>query len=265
MAGAVTTEPAGASDWSYAAVNRPLTTGDQLWDDANARSELHIGSTAVRLGSSTSLDVMNLDDTNAQLKVAQGTLSTRVREVPSGTSYEIDTPNVALGVMRPGDYRVDVAPDGSTTTVTVRSGALTAYGNNGQVPIEAGQQITFAGTDLQEASVAEAPAPDAFDEWAAHRDVAEDRSVSARYVSREMPGYEDLERHLARRPSLRRRVDPEPRARRLGAVPRRSLGMGRALGLDLDRRCPLGLRAVSLWALGVRGFLMVLGAGTACG
>jgi hypothetical protein len=193
MAGAVTTEPAGASDWSYAAVNRPLTTGDQLWNDANARSELHIGSTAVRLGSSTSLDIMNLDDTNAQLKVAQGTLSTRVREVPNGTSYEIDTPNVALGVMRPGDYRVDVAPDGSTTTVTVRSGALTAYGNNGQVPIEAGQQITFAGTDLQEASVAEAPAPDAFDAWAAHRDAAEDRSISARYVSRDMPGYEDLD------------------------------------------------------------------------
>ncbi|MGN6649947.1 DUF6600 domain-containing protein, partial [Trinickia sp.] len=193
MAGAVTTEPAGASDWSYAALNRPLTTGDQLWNDANARSELHIGSTAVRLGSSTSLDVMNLDDTNAQLKVAQGTLSTRVREVPSGTSYEIDTPNVALGVTRPGDYRVDVAPDGSTTTVTVRSGALTAYGNNGQVPVEAGQQITFAGTDLQEASVAETPAPDPFDEWAANRDRAEDRSVSARYVSREMPGYEDLD------------------------------------------------------------------------
>ena len=73
-AGTVTTEPAGASDWSYASINRPLTTGDQLWNDANARSELHIGSTAVRLGASTSLDVMNLDDANAQLKVAQGSL-----------------------------------------------------------------------------------------------------------------------------------------------------------------------------------------------
>ena len=193
MAGAVTMEPAGASDWSYASVNRPLTTGDQLWNDANARSELHIGSTAVRLGSSTSLDVMNLDDTNAQLKVAQGTLSTRVRSMPGGSSYEIDTPNVALAVTRPGDYRVDVAPDGSTTTVTVRSGALTAYGDNGQVPVEAGQQITFAGTDLQEASVAQAPAPDPFDAWAANRDAAEDRSVSARYVSRDIPGYEDLD------------------------------------------------------------------------
>ncbi|RDU97133.1 DUF6600 domain-containing protein [Trinickia dinghuensis] len=193
MAGTVTTEPAGATDWSYAAVNRPLTTGDQLWNDANARSELHIGSTAVRLGSSTSLDVMNLDDNDAQLKIAQGTLSTRVREVPSGSTYEIDTPNVALGVTRPGDYRVDVAPDGGTTTVTVRSGALTAYGDNGQVPVQAGQQITFTGTNLQEASVAEAPAPDAFDAWAANRDNAEDRSVSARYVSRDMPGYEDLD------------------------------------------------------------------------
>ena len=192
-AGTVTTEPAGASDWSYASINRPLTTGDQLWNDANARSELHIGSTAVRLGPSTSLDVMNLDDTNAQLKVAQGSLSTRVRSMPSGSSYEIDTPNVALGVMRPGDYRVDVAPDGSTTTVTVRSGALTAYGDNGQVPVEAGQQITFAGTNLQEASVAQAPAPDSFDEWAASRDAAEDRSVSARYVSRDIPGYQDLD------------------------------------------------------------------------
>jgi hypothetical protein len=193
MAGTVTTEPAGAADWSYASVNRPLTTGDQLWNDANARSELHIGSTAVRLGSSTSLDVMNLDDASAQLKLAQGTLSTRVRSLPSGSSYEIDTPNVALGVTRPGDYRVDVAPDGGTTTVTVRSGALTAYGDNGQVPVEAGQQITFAGTNLQEASVAQAPTPDAFDAWAANRDNAEDRSISARYVSRDIPGYEDLD------------------------------------------------------------------------
>ena len=53
MAGTVTSEPAGASDWSYAQINRPLTTGDQLWNDEGARSELHVGSTAVRLGSST--------------------------------------------------------------------------------------------------------------------------------------------------------------------------------------------------------------------
>jgi hypothetical protein len=193
MAGAVTTEPAGTTDWSYAQVNRPLTTGDQLWNDANARSELHIGSTAVRMSAQTSLDILNLSDSAAQLKVAQGTLSTRVRELPAGTTYEIDTPNLALGVNQPGDYRVDVAPDGSSTTVTVHSGSVTVYGENGQIPMSAGQQIQFAGTNLQETASNAAPPPDAFDQWALARDEAEDRSVSARYVSRDMPGYEDLD------------------------------------------------------------------------
>ncbi|KWF67886.1 DUF6600 domain-containing protein [Burkholderia pseudomultivorans] len=193
LSGAVTTEPAGTDTWSYAAVNRPLTTGDQLWNDAGARSELHIGSTAVRLGESTSLSVLNLDDSTTQLKVGLGTVSTHVRALPSGGSYEIDTPNLALGISGPGDYRVDVAPNGASTTVTVRSGSATVYGNNGQYPLSPGQQVVFTGTDLQVAQQAPAPAPDALDRWAESRDAAEDRSVSARYVSRDIPGYQDLD------------------------------------------------------------------------
>ncbi|AOK48683.1 FecR protein [Burkholderia sp. MSMB617WGS] len=193
LSGAVTTEPAGASDWSYAAVNRPLTTGDQLWNDSGARSELHIGSTAVRLGQSTSLSLLNLDDTNTQLKVPLGTLSTHVRELPPGTSYEVDTPNLALAVGSPGDYRVDVAPDGSSTTVTVRRGSATVYGDGAQMPVSAGQRVVFTGTGLQVADTGAAPPPDGLDEWAASRDAAEERSVSARYVSREIPGYQDLD------------------------------------------------------------------------
>ncbi|KVL46054.1 DUF6600 domain-containing protein [Burkholderia territorii] len=193
MSGAVTTEPAGTDTWSYAAVNRPLTTGDQLWNDAGARSELHIGSTAVRLGESTSLSVLNLDDTTTQLKVGLGTVSTHVRGLPPGGTYEIDTPNLALGITGPGDYRVDVAPNGATTTVTVRSGSATVYGSSGQYPLSPGQQVVFTGTDLQVAQQSAAPAPDALDQWAASRDAAEQRSVSARYVSRDIPGYQDLD------------------------------------------------------------------------
>ncbi|WP_175815765.1 DUF6600 domain-containing protein [Burkholderia diffusa] len=193
MSGAVTTEPAGTDTWSYAAVNRPLTTGDQLWNDAGARSELHIGSTAVRLGESTNLSVLNLDDNTTQLKVGLGTMSTHVRDLPPGGTYEIDTPNLALGITGPGDYRVDVAPNGATTTVTVRSGSATVYGSNGQYPLSPGQQVVFTGTDLQVAQQSAAPAPDALDQWAASRDAAEQRSVSARYVSRDVPGYQDLD------------------------------------------------------------------------
>ncbi|CAB3686679.1 hypothetical protein LMG24238_02891 [Paraburkholderia sediminicola] len=218
-AGAVTTEPAGATDWSYAQVNRPLTTGDQLWNDQNARSELHIGSTAVRLDQSTSLDILNLDDNSAQLKVAQGTLSARVRELAPGSSYEIDTPNVALGLNGPGDYRVDVAPDGSSTTVTVRSGSATVYGDGGQVPVAAGQQIRFAGTNLQQVADNGAPGLDGFDQWAASRDAAEDRSVSARYVSRDIPGYQDLDANGTWRSSPQYGEVWVPRATPVGWAP----------------------------------------------
>ena len=191
--GSVTLEPAGATDWAYAELNRPMTTGDQLWVDNGARSELHIGSTALRLGSQTAVSIVNLDDTSAQLKVAQGTLETRLRELPAGQSFEIDTPNVALQANGPGIYRVDAAPDGSTTTVTVRDGTLTAYGDNGSVQLGAGQQVTFSGSNLQETGAGSAPALDAFDQWGYSRDRVEDGSVSARYVSRDVPGYQDLD------------------------------------------------------------------------
>jgi len=191
--GPVTFESAGAADWAYAPLNRPLTTGDQLWVDANGRSELHIGSTALRLGAQTSLQFVELSDTLAQMKLTQGSFDIRVRAVAPGTVYEIDTPNLALQIATPGLYRVDVAADGSTSTVIVRVGAATAYGSDGSLALQAGQQVSFTGSNLQETQAGAAPALDSFDQWVAGRDQAEDNAVSARYVSREVPGYEDLD------------------------------------------------------------------------
>src|SRR5262250_1212561 len=51
--GAVSFEPAGTDDWVTAVVNRPMTTGDKLWADRDARAELHLGSASVRLGANT--------------------------------------------------------------------------------------------------------------------------------------------------------------------------------------------------------------------
>lgn len=191
--GNVTLEPAGATEWSYAQLNRPLTTGDQLWADSGARGELHAGSTALRVDQQTALSIVDLDDATLQLKVTQGGLSTRVRALPTGQTVEIDTPNVAMQVNSPGEFRVDVAPDGSSTTVTLREGTATLYGDGGSYQMVAGQQARFVGVNLQQQSAGPAPAPDAFDQWVATRDRAEDGSVSARYVSREIPGYQDLD------------------------------------------------------------------------
>src|SRR5438876_7402651 len=58
---------------------------------------------------------------------------------------------------------------------------------------------------------------------------------------------------MAYNAGLRSGVGATHRGHGLGAVPLRPLGLGGAVGLDVDRRRAVGLRAVSLRPLGVRG------------
>ncbi|MBB5190610.1 hypothetical protein HNQ50_001332 [Silvimonas terrae] len=192
--GSVTFAPAGSSDWAYAPINRPMTAGDQLWVDQGGRAELHTGATALRLGDQTSLSFLALDDNNTQLKVTQGALGLRVRNLYSGQHVEIDTPNLAFVINSPGDYRLDVDPNGNTTRITVRQGNGTALGSNGNsFNLHDGDQVSWTGADLQELAATVNPPYDQFDEWANGRDHREDASVSARYVPRDVTGYESLD------------------------------------------------------------------------
>src|SRR5215469_1090953 len=66
--GPVSFEPAGTDDWVDAVINRPMTTGDKIWNDSGARSELNIGSAIIRLGSTTGFSFLNLSDNMTQLR-----------------------------------------------------------------------------------------------------------------------------------------------------------------------------------------------------
>jgi hypothetical protein len=181
------------SAWTQAQLNRPLTTGDRLWTDRNARSELHVGSTTVRMNEQTSLDFLALDDNTTQLRLSQGTANLRVRNLYQGQRLEVDTPNLAFVISQPGDYRLDVNPAANTTRVVTQSGAGVIYGDSGiPVNLAARQQVIFGGTNLSPAGLG-ATTLDAFDLWALARDEAEDRSVTARYVPRETVGYQQLD------------------------------------------------------------------------
>jgi hypothetical protein len=192
--GAVSFAPGDAADaWTPAALNRPLTGGDRLWTGPQARAELHAGSTAVRMNSQTSLDFLALDDNTTQLRLAQGSLKLRVRQLFDGQRLEIDTPNLAFVVSQPGDYRLDVDPAGNTTRVIALTGGGVIYGDgSASVNLAAGQQANFSGTQLVPAGPG-ASRQDDFDLWAANRDRLEDQSVSARYVPRETVGYQQLD------------------------------------------------------------------------
>src|SRR3981189_258729 len=120
--GTVSFNPAGTDDWVSAVVNRPMTTGDKLWTDNGARAELNIGSAVIRLSSNTGFSFLNLDDRMAQVRLTEGTLNLRVRHLENDETFEIDTPNLAFSVLRPGNYKIDVNEAGDATVVVVREG-----------------------------------------------------------------------------------------------------------------------------------------------
>jgi hypothetical protein len=194
--GAVTFSPVGDNEWIDAQVNRPLVHGDRLWTDKGSRAEIQAGSSAVRMSGQTQLEVLALDDQSTQLSVTQGTVYVRVRTLPEGENFEIDTPNLAFRAAYPGDYRVDVDATGGTTRVTIHSGTGAVYGEAGQsLPLGGGQQITFRARSLAQVDRQESPPQDNFDRWAAERNRHEDQSVSARFVPREVVGYQELDAH----------------------------------------------------------------------
>jgi hypothetical protein len=191
--GSVSFQPGGTQDWVEANPNRPLTTGDQLWADEGARGELHLGSTAIRVSELTGVSFLNLSDQAVQIQVAEGTADVRIVHMYDNENYEIDTANLAFTILRPGEYRVDVSPDGTQTVVTVRTGAGEVTAGGQAYTLSSGQQYTFAGIDEVNYSADSLPGPDAFQSWCLDRDHREDQAMSAHYVSREVIGYEDLD------------------------------------------------------------------------
>ncbi len=191
--GAVSYQVAGDKDWVAADVNRPLTTGDNLWADKDSRGEVHIGSTAIRLASETGISILNLDDRTAQIQLAQGTIEVHLRHLNAGDAWEFDTPNIALTLTQKGEYRIETDPNGSSTVIIVREGEGQVTGGGETYDLQAGQSYTFTGTDQLTYDAQTASGFDDFEDWCQSRDQRENNSPSAKYVSRDIDGYSDLD------------------------------------------------------------------------
>ncbi|HYE40049.1 MAG TPA: DUF6600 domain-containing protein, partial [Ramlibacter sp.] len=193
--GSVVFAPQGEEEWIDLPQNRPLTAGDRIWSDRGARAELQLGTATLHVDSESHLGVSHLDEGNAQFILQQGTVNARVRELASGENFEIDTPNLALRALQPGDYRVDVDPRSGETRVVVASGRAAVFGEGGQaMQLAAGQQGTFSGRALARVN-AQRLGQDDFGAWAAARNRAEDQALAARHVPRGVVGATQLDHY----------------------------------------------------------------------
>jgi hypothetical protein len=193
MQGPVSIQPGGVDDWVDAVVNRPLTTSDRVWTDADARAEVAMGNIKARMDQQTSLTITDLEDNITQLELDQGSLFVHVRRLFDGESVEIDSPNVAFTITQPGDYRFDVDPDNDTTYVSVLKGEGQGTGESDGVTIASGQQATFSGGNSGQYQMAELGEPDDFTNWNMQRDDHQDHARSEQYVSAGVVGYDDLD------------------------------------------------------------------------
>src|SRR2546426_2675439 len=105
VGGSVSFRPGDVDDWVAATVNYPLHDGDHLWTDSDARAEITVGSTAFRLAPLSAFGFLALDDRSVQVRLSQGSLNVRVRDLDDDESFEIDTPSGAVSLLRTGVYR----------------------------------------------------------------------------------------------------------------------------------------------------------------
>jgi len=145
--GSVSFQPAGTNDWVTAGLNRPVTTGDKLWSDHDGRIEMQLDGSLIRLSSDTGFSFLNLSDNATQIQLTTGTVLVRVRRLDDNEIYEIDTPNLAFSVLRPGLYRITVNEAVDSTAIRIRSGEGEVTGGGAAYTVHANEYDTFSGTD----------------------------------------------------------------------------------------------------------------------
>jgi hypothetical protein len=195
MDGDVSVAPAGTEEWADGVLNRPITSGDRLAVGADGRAELQIGTASVHLDRSTSFEFIELDDDVMQMSLTEGVANVRVRTLGDREQIQLETPNATVHFNHPGDYTVEVDPQTDRTIVRTRNGEAEVTGASKSFRVRADEEGTFTGLDGLTADIGRIPPRTPFESWANDRDRRGDNSEAARYVSREVVGYEDLDGH----------------------------------------------------------------------
>jgi hypothetical protein len=135
-----------------------------------------------------------LTDNTAQLQLTSGTLRIRVKRLGDDENFEVDTPNLAFSILRPGIYKITVNSAGDTTVIEDRRGEGEVTGAGSAYTVHAGDLDTFYGRDQLSADMESLNGRmDDFERWSEQRDHHEDASLSARYVSGDAIGFDDLD------------------------------------------------------------------------
>ena len=192
--GDVSTQRGDSGDWSAAALNQPVMTGDKVSTADNARAELQLDfANVLRLGPNSKANISNLTHKNIQIQLAEGIANYSVSK-DSEAEPEVDTPNVSVHPSHHDDvFRVEVHPDGDTLVI-VRTGEVQIATPQGSTEVRSGEMATIRG-DANSAQYKITPATDRddWDRWNSDRDHLIQNANSWHHTNRRYTGAQDLD------------------------------------------------------------------------
>lgn len=196
LEGGVSTQPNGVDGWGQAYSNMPVGPGDRIASGQPGRGELQAGPIRAYFSEATDISLINLDYHGVELGVANGAASIFSDGFGQGQGFSVQTPNGAVTVSGKAGFRLDVFSAQDTTIVTnyQNGGVLTLNGGGGfYANLNPGESIQLTGSNPVMAQPLQ-PAPyDDFAHWSGALESHRFNSISARYVSTEMPGYDELD------------------------------------------------------------------------
>jgi len=192
--GDVSTQRGDSGDWSAAALNQPVMTGDKVSTGDNARTELQLDfANTLRIGPNSKANIANLTKKNIQIQLSQGIANYTVSK-DSEAEPEIDTPNVSVHpAHHDGVFRIEIHPDGDTIVI-VRQGEAQIATPQGSTEVHAGEMATVRGdTDNAQYKISQAPDRDDWDRWNSDRDHMIRNASSWHHTNRYYTGTQDLD------------------------------------------------------------------------
>jgi hypothetical protein len=171
LTGGVSLHAPGQEDWAAATVNFPVTAGEALWTDPGAMAEIEVGSTAIRLGGATELEIGRLDDRRLEATLDQGEINIRLMRLEPDEVFDVLTPRGAVRLQQPGRYHIEAGTTEAPTRVESFAGEAVISRGGASLTVHRGEAGLVSGTGRFVFSTAQA-APDALDEWAVSRDEA---------------------------------------------------------------------------------------------
>ncbi len=180
-------------NWSAAKINWPITEGNRLYAGDNARAELHLGASALRLAENTALDFIRFDDQRIETFLDRGSLSVTLRNWDRDDELIITTPTLSISLNSNGRYRIDL--DDDSARVLVHQGEAKIQQGNSRFNLIASQRAEIVGRDGGDVRITRDNDEDNFDRWAAERDSRQSVATSSRYVAPTTPGIYELDQY----------------------------------------------------------------------